>query len=210
MDARFLAFLGIAALLTVTPGADTAVVTRVTLARGRRAALRATLGINTGVMAWALASALGISALLAASTLAFTALKLAGAAYLVYLGVATLRQAQRHGSNAGEGEAETEMHASAMSDYRMGLATNLLNPKVGVFYTTFLPQFIGSGQPVFLTSILLAVIHNVMGFAWLNLYAAVVTALGDVLRRPAVRARLDLLTGLVLISFGARLATEGR
>ncbi len=96
------------------------------------------------------------------------------------------------------------------SAYRTGLLTNLLNPKVGVFYTTFLPQLIPSGAPVFTTSLLLASLHALMGLLWLTLYARVVTSAGDVLRRPAIKRLLDRTTGVVLIAFGVRLAVEHR
>lgn len=213
MDTRFLAFLGVAALLTLTPGADTAIVTRITIEQGRRAALFTTLGINTGVMSWALASALGLAALLTASTVAFTALKLAGAAYLFYLGFQALRHARRPAAETEarqEAGVNTSASISSARAYRQGLFTNLLNPKVGVFYMTFLPQFIAPGDPVFLFSLLLAGLHNVMGFAWLTTYAYLLGKASAVVRRPAVRAALDRLTGVVLLGFGVRLVVEQR
>ena len=149
MDARFLTFLGVAALLTILPGADMAVVTRAALVQGRRAALLTTLGVNTGVLTWAVASALGLAALLNASATAFTAVKLAGALYLVWLGVQAILQARRPAAAAQPGTpAGQALRVRPWPAYRQGLLTNLLNPKVGVFYTTFLPQFIGPHDPV--------------------------------------------------------------
>jgi threonine/homoserine/homoserine lactone efflux protein len=211
MDAKLAAFVGVAALLTVTPGADMALVTRNALASGRRAALLTTLGINSGVLTWALASAVGLAALLRASAEAFTLLKLAGGAYLAVLGLQTLWQARGRRREAGAAPpAPPARRPPGAWAYRQGLVTNLLNPKIAVFYTAFLPQFIGPGDPVLARSLLLAGIHNVMGVAWLSAYAYLVTRAGDVLRRPRVRRLLDRVTGSVLVALGVRLAAAGR
>lgn len=207
--ATILAFAGIAALLTITPGPDMALVTENALAGGRRAALTTTFGIVTGIMAWAAASAVGVAALLAASAAAFTALKLAGAAYLVFLGLQGIWRA-RLGAASGEPGLDARDEWVEGSAFQQGLLTNLLNPKIAVFYTTLLPQFIVPGDPVLLKSLLLAGIHNLMGLLWLTGYATLVTRSGDVLRRPRVKRALDRLTGGVLIALGVRLATEKR
>ena len=212
IDGHLLAFLGLAAILTVTPGADMAVVTKVALAQGRAAAGYTALGIITGLMSWGLISALGLAALLTASATAFTLLKLAGAAYLLYLGLQAL-WAARAGAPDRAADATTpvpEGRPARGSAYRRGLLSNLLNPKVGVFYTTFLPQFIAPGQPVFTTSLALAGIHAVMGLLWLFSYAHLVAGAGDVLRRPRIKRFLDRATGAVLIAFGLRLAVAHR
>ncbi len=211
MHLHLLTFIGVAALLTITPGADMAVVTRVALARGRRAALLTSLGIVTGLLCWAVASAIGLAALLSASATAFTVLKLAGAAYLILMGVQTVWQTRRPA--AQEAPAATEAVPSqggARSAYRQGLFSNLLNPKIAVFYTTVLPQFIGQGDPVLPASLLLAGIHITMGLVWLFGYASLVARAGDVLRRPRVKAAIDRLTGTVLVGFGLRLGLEHR
>jgi RhtB (resistance to homoserine/threonine) family protein len=210
VDPKFLAFLGVAALLTITPGADMALVTRNALLSGRRAAFLTTLGINAGCFTWGVASAVGIAALLAASTEAFTALKVVGAAYLVYLGVRTIWDARGMRSPVGA-EAPVPGHRPAGAwAFRQGLTTNLLNPKIAVFYTTFLPQFMNPGDPVLAKSVLLAGIHSLMGLAWLTAYAYAVTRAGDVLRRPSVRRWLDRVTGSVLVALGVRLGLERR
>ncbi len=219
MDARLLAFIGLAALLTITPGADMAVVTQVALEHNRRAAMHTTAGIITGLMLWATASAVGLAAILNASATAFTVVKFAGAAYLLWLGVQSLWPKRGQPSVApqspvADAPASNEDGARnpqpVRSPFRRGLLSNLLNPKIGVFYTTFLPQFIGPGEPVLAKSLLLAAIHGAMGLLWLSWYAYMVTKAGDVLRRPSMKRILDRVTGVVLIALGLRLAVERR
>jgi threonine/homoserine/homoserine lactone efflux protein len=137
-------FLGVIALLTITPGADMAMVSRSVFMGGRRDAFATTLGISAGCLIWALASAAGIAAVLAASETAYDTLGLVGAAYLVWLGVQSLLAARRgyHGGETVQGAAHR-----GPSPFRQGLLTNLFNPKIALFYTTFLPQFIGPGDP---------------------------------------------------------------
>ncbi len=207
MDARLLAFIGIAAIITITPGPDMALVTRVTLARGKSAAWLTSLGIVSGLLVWGVASAAGISALLNASATLYTILRLAGAAYLIVLGVqALVARAPTH-VDAAETLPPARHKASA---YGQGLLNNLLNPKIGVFYTAFLPQFIAPGQPVFLMSLLLATIHAVLGIIWLLVYATVLTRVGDLFRRPRIRRAMERITGVVLVGLGLRLATQPR
>ena len=216
MDPQIVAFIGVSAVLTVLPGADTALVTRTAIGAGRRAALAATFGILTGVLMHATASALGISAILARSTAAFTVMKFAGAAYLVWLGARTIRDSLRARDGAppatppAAGGPASPDRASLTPFYRQGLFTNLLNPKVAIFYLTFLPQFISPGDPVLQKSLLLAGIHNVLGLAWLSAMAWFFGRLGEVVSRPAVKRRLEQVTGTLLIGFGLRLAWARR
>ncbi|MGZ3679328.1 MAG: LysE family translocator [Ktedonobacterales bacterium] len=215
MDTRLLAFVGLAALLTITPGADMAVVTKVALEQNRHAALRTTVGIVTGLMLWATASAVGLAAILTASATAFTIIKFAGAAYLLWLGIQSIWPKRRRQEATSVPPSAGDVHGAldsqtSQSPFRRGLLSNLLNPKVGIFYTTFLPQFIAPGQPMLATSLLLAAIHGVMGLIWLSWYAFMVAKAGDVLRRPSIKRLLDRVTGVVLIAFGLRLAVERR
>jgi RhtB (resistance to homoserine/threonine) family protein len=206
VDARLVAFLGVAALLTIAPGPDMALVLRNALNHGRAVVVPTAAGIGTGCLIWGAASSLGVAALLAASAQLYEGLKLAGAAYLVFLGLLALRAAwRRHGPVAGQRESGTLSREGA---YRQGLLTNLLNPKVGVFYATFLPQFIAPGQPVFATSMLLASIHVTMGLAWLTAYGYGASRLGDALRTGRVRRALEGASGVVLVAFGLRLAAD--
>jgi RhtB (resistance to homoserine/threonine) family protein len=206
VDGRVLAFAGIAALLTLTPGADTMLVVRSALVRGRRAGLLTVLGVGSGLFVHATLSAVGLSALLLRSARAFELVKLAGALYLVFLGVQALRGAARPGpARAEEPAAVGERRA-----FVEGLLTNVLNPKVAVFYLAFLPQFIGPGDPVLRRSILLASIHFAEGLVWLSLVTLFVARLRPVLARPRVQRGLEGLTGAVFIAFGVRLATSRR
>ena len=206
MDSRLLAFIGVAALLTIAPGPDMALVLRNALRGGRAAVLPTAAGICTGCIVWGGASSLGVAALLATSDQLYEGLKLAGAVYLIVLGVLALRAAFRAGG-ASE-DAGSSPLKSRSSSYRQGLVTNLLNPKVGVFYATFLPQFIGPGQPVFATSLLLACTHAAMGLVWLTIYGYSATRLANVLGRGRGRKALEAATGTVLVAFGLRLAAD--
>jgi len=206
VDPRLYAFIGVAAILTILPGADMALVTRNVLVVGRRRTMLTIGGIGVGCIIHATASALGLSAILATSATAFDVVKTIGAAYLVFLGVQSIREAGRPAlpANAGSGRA------SAFGPFLQGFLTNVLNPKVALFYLTFLPQFIGPGEPVFRRSLFLASLHIAMGFVWLTAYAWFVDQLGAVLTRPRVKAWLERVTGGLLIALGARLAWARR
>jgi len=207
MDARLYAFLGVAALLTVIPGADMALVTRNVLAIGRRRTLWTIAGICAGCVVHATASALGLSMILATSAVAFDAAKFAGAAYLVWLGVQSIRSAGRMRATDAD---HRPVSAAFGAPFVQGFLTNVLNPKVAIFYLTFLPQFIGPNDPVLRRSLLLASFHIAMGLVWLTAYAWFIDRLGGVLPRPRVKAWLERVTGGVLIALGLRLAWERR
>ena len=196
------AFTAVAAVLTVTPGVDMALVTRTALERGPRPARLTAAGICSGLLVWAALSAIGVAAVLSASAEVYTVLRLAGAAYLIFLGVQGLLRAA--------GPDRVEAPRAAGSPFRQGLFTNLLNPKIAVFYTTFLPQFIRAGDPVLAMSLLLASIHAALSLVWLSGYGSAVARAGDVLRRGRARRALDALSGLVLVGLGVRLALERR
>lgn len=197
-------FAIVAGLMTITPGIDTALVLRVAAARGRVAGFAAALGITSGVLVWAVAAALGVSALLAASTTAFTALKLAGAAYMIWLGGRLLSAAVRGG--AGHPERAPVTAGGAWSCYRQGLLVNLLNPKVGAFYVAVLPQFLPPDVPPAPAAAALALVHNVEGLVWFALLILAVDRMRAWLARPRVARALDGLTGAVIVGFGAVLA----
>jgi threonine/homoserine/homoserine lactone efflux protein len=199
--AGLLAFLGVAVVVIVTPGQDTALTVRNTLAGGRRAGVRTAIGVATGQAVWALAASVGVTALLVASEPAFVALKLAGAAYLIYLGVQALLAALRRRPPAHETMAATGGH-----ELRQGLLSNLGNPKMAVFFSSLLPQFGDS----FATLLGLGLLFCALTLTWLTAYAFALARAGDVLRRPRVRRAIDAVTGTALVALGVRLAAVDR
>lgn len=202
-----LVFLGVVLLLTITPGADMALVARSVLIGGRRHAFATTLGILTGCLAWAIVSAAGVAAVLAASRTAYDVLRLVGAAYLIWLGVQSLLAARRGDYRAAERDGAGTRRGPA---FRQGLLTNLFNPKIAIFYSTFLPQFIAPGDPALLLSLLLAGVHIALGLVWLIGYAWLLDRAVTAFKGSRLRRALDALTGTVLVALGLRLAAERR
>ena len=199
------AFLAVAVVVIVTPGQDTALTIKNTLAGGRRSGAFSALGVSAGQAVWTLAASAGLAALLIASEPLFLALRIAGAAYLLFLGAQALAAALRrrpveHGSRRGGA-----LHPRVA--FRQGALSNLGNPKMAVFFTSLLPQFGGTSFAALLG---LGLLFCTMTLVWLSLYAVVVARAGDVLRRPAVRRVVDATVGVVLVAFGLRLATERR
>jgi threonine/homoserine/homoserine lactone efflux protein len=201
------AFSVAAGLLTITPGLDTTLVLRTAAVEGSPNAARAALGILAGCLAWGAAVALGLGALLAASELAFTVLKWAGALYLLWLGLNLLLKPRS--------EFNIEANPAASSTrtnnwLRRGFFSNLLNPKVGVFYVSFLPQFVPDAVAPGPFIFLLAVLHALMGIAWFAALIMVTRPIAHALKRPGVVRRLDRLTGLIFVAFGVKLALARR
>lgn len=209
MGGHFLIFLGVAAVLIVVPGPDMALVTKNAVIHGRRAALGTALGVNAGLALWTVASAFGVASLVRTSATAFTVLKLVGAAYLIWLGLQALRSARHRRAELESAGGERRV-LDAHAGFRQGLLSNLGNPKIAAFFTSLLPQFIGSGRSVLLPFLLLGGVFVLMTLAWLSAYALVAARASAVLRRPRVKAWLDRLTGAVLIGLGVRLATAHR
>ena len=201
-----LTFTAAAAILTLTPGVDTAMVLRASAAGGRRSGLAASAGICLGLLVWGAGAAFGLTALLSASRLAFTALKWAGAAYLAWLGLRLILKPRADWAPAGPASQAGGRRDDPGGAFRRGLLTNLLNPKVGVFYITFLPQFIPHGYNVAVLSMLLAGVHVLLSLVWLSILTATAASLGRILRRPKIVNALDRLTGLMFIGFSVRLA----
>lgn len=200
-----LAYSVAAALLTLTPGLDTALILRTAAVDGPKRAAMAAAGIVIGCLIWGAAVALGLGALLTASQTAFTILKWAGAAYLVWLGLNLILKPRKAFVLDG---AATVAEAGGWAWLRRGLLTNLLNPKVGVFYVSFLPQFLPDGVAVGPFLFLLAAMHAAMGGVWCAALIAATAPLSKVLRRPAVVTWLDRVTGGVFMAFAAKLAFE--
>lgn len=199
----FFAFLAAAAVLTITPGVDTAMVLRAATMDGRRSAVAASLGIALGCLIWGAAVSLGLGALLRASALAYTIVKIAGAAYLMWLGIKLLLKPRAALDVAAQADARGGREA-----FLRGFLTNLLNPKIGVFYITFLPQFVPAGSGLARYSFFLACVHVLLTLAWFAALIGAAVPLGAFLRKPKAVRTLDRLTGGVFIAFGVKLATS--
>lgn len=206
IDSQVLAFALVAALMTMSPGPDTMLVVRNALRGGRRDGLLTVAGICSGLFVHALLSALGVSAVLMYSAAAFTVMKVVGACYLVWLGIKSLRSAAR-GAPAAIVDGGAGAVAASQS-FREGLLTNVLNPKVVVFYLALVPQFIGPGDAVMLKYVLLTGIHYVEGIVWLGGVALLVAGSRGMLRRPAWRQWIDAACGTILVALGLRLALQ--
>ncbi len=205
IDTQFLAFAGISLLLAVTPGPDMAVVTKNALAHGRRGVLLTTSGIGLALVIWVCATAIGLSALLRTSGQVLFALKLIGACYLAYLGIRTLIESRARPADMLAGVPPA---APAHAVFRQGFLSAISNPKLGVFFVTFLPQFVLPGQAVLPRLLELGVTFAVIGWLWMNAYGLFVTRLRNVITAPRVRQWMQRVTAVVLLGFGARLALE--
>ena len=219
------AFLVVAALIVITPGPDMALVASNALNRGRNAALLTVAGVCTGLLVWTAASAAGIVAVLNASAVAFTVVKLAGAAYLVALGAAALVSAIRRRPDlaAPQARARTARARTARAraarartvrltgpPFRQGVLCNLLNPKIAVLFTSLIPQFVTRGPEAAWQSAALAGIFVAMGAFWLTGFALAASATSGFLRHPRVQRAQRAVTGTALVGLGLRLAAQTR
>lgn len=204
MLAELAIFLGVAALVIVTPGQDTALTVRNTLAGGRGSGVATAAGVACGQAVWTLAASAGVTAIILASEPLFLALKLIGAGYLVLLGLQSIAAAIRGSTDQ---EVVVERALPPRRAARQGLLSNLANPKMGVFFTSLLPQFAGT-HDTFLTMLALGLIFCLMTFAWLSLYAAAVHRLRAFFTAGRGRRALDALMGTVLVALGLRLASQ--
>lgn len=207
MLGNLLAFVAVSAVVICVPGQDTAVTIRSTLAGGRRAGLASAVGITLGIAIWTVAASAGVVALLSASEPVFRVVKLAGAAYLVYLGVLSLAAALRRRDERLRETGAASARLEPALAFRQGLVSNLGNPKIAVFFASLLPQFVPSGSASFVGFLGLGFLFCALGLAWLSLYVLAVDRLRALLVGP-VRRILDTVTGVVLIGLGLRLATE--
>ena len=207
MEGSILAFLAISAIVIVTPGQDTALTIRNTLSGGRGSGIATGFGVASGQAVWVLATTIGIVAILAASEPIFVAIKLAGAGYLIFLGLQSLYAALRSCPSYTEAEHAAErIELSPRTAFIQGVVSNLGNPKMAVFFASLLPQFVPQDTPAILA--LLGLIFCTMTFVWLSAYAALVVKAGNFLRRPRIRRSLEGLTGLALVGLGLRIATS--
>ncbi len=207
LEMHVLPFLAVSAIVVITPGVDMALVTKNALLHGRAAAQATALGVNLGIFFWTIAASLGLAAVIAASAAAFTAIKLAGALYLIYLGLQALRASRRA---AARPVPVTRAAIDRRAALRQGLTSNLLNPKIAVFFTSLLPQFVDANRASPQDLLLLGVIFNGMGVVWLLGYATVAARARDALSRPRVKRAIDRISGITLVALGTRIALEHR
>lgn len=210
---QILAFLVVSTILLITPGLDMALVTQHALRYDRRTAITTSVGINCGVMVWAVATAVGIASVLSTSAHIFTGIKLLGAGYLVFLGGQALWASWRgeHNGRLSFSVGADQVRGgslSSVSAFRKGILSNLLNPKIAVFFTSFIPQFIDPDDSALKQSLLLGGIYVVQSSVWLPFYALIASKAATVLRRPRIKTALERCTAAVLIVFGLRIATE--
>ena len=212
--AHVLAFGGAALLLAMAPGPATATLLRQTIRHGRRRGAATVAGIESGVLFWAVAASAGLSALLAASSVAYDVLRVAGAIVLIGLGAQALfrsrKEQQTPELDAASSPAKPVAGRAGLSAYRAGLVTNLANPKAGVFAISFLPQFIPHGYPVLPTGLLLAAVWVICDATWYLTLTVIVHGARRMFSRGVVRQRLEALSGVALVGFGVRLALESR
>jgi RhtB (resistance to homoserine/threonine) family protein len=206
MVAHLAVFLAVAAVVILLPGPDTAVVTKNVLLHGRRAGLGTSAGIGVGLSVWTLAAAVGLASVVRASVVAFTVLKVVGALYLMWLGFQALRAAHHRAYEQGPTAARPAL--GARGGFRQGLLSDLANPKIGIFFTSLLPQFVDPGHPVLLPFIELGALFVLMTMLWLGAYCLIAARAIETLRRPGVKSALDRVTGVALIAVGLRLVTE--
>ncbi|MEU5899484.1 MULTISPECIES: LysE family translocator [Streptomyces] len=204
MFTEIMAAAGVLALLTVVPGPDMAVVTERAVGAGWHDGLRTVGGITAGLLVWGVLTVAGLAAVLAASATAYTVVKLLGAGYLLFLGAQALWQSRRGGRPAAAAPDATTPRGNP---WRTGLVSNVLNPKIAVFYTGLLPTLAPHSLPSHLGMALLAVLHAALTLVWLGGYVMVLATARAFFERPTVRRVLDRVTGVVLIGFGLKVAT---
>ncbi|MFC8448059.1 LysE family translocator [Kitasatospora sp. NPDC057223] len=202
METALWSFALVVGLLTLTPGLDTALILRTSALGHRRQAWGVVLGIQTGTLVWGTLTSAGVTALLTASHLAYEILRWAGAAYLLWMGVRMLLSRDAGVAEPAAGPAG----GGLLRGWRRGTLTNLLNPKVGVFYVAVLPQFIPAGVPHFSAGVLLTCVHVAEGLLWSAVLVGFARVVRGSLQRPAVRRALDRVAGTVVAGFGVRLA----
>ena len=203
-----LAFLPVAALLTITPGAATALVVRSAVRGGRRHALFTTTGNSVGVLAWGCFAAVGIAAIVATSAEAFTAVKIAGAVVLVAMGIQSLRG--RRGLAAADQDRRAPSPPSDRAALRDGLLTSIANPKLAVFFVALFPQFVPDGAPVLPAALVMAATIVALDLVWYSTLAFLVARARRAFVEGPWQRRFERLTGAVLVGLGVRLALERR
>ncbi|MDT0460881.1 LysE family translocator [Streptomyces sp. DSM 41527] len=206
MTTAGLAFASVAMLINMAPGPDTLLVVRTSVMQGRPGGLAAALGILTGCVGWGIATAVGLTALLTASRLAYDTLRVCGAAYLAFLGATALRRSRK--PTGPEPAERPTAPASRLAAFRAGVGTNLLNPKAGVFYMSLIPQFVPRGAQTFSATLFFTAIDVIELAAWYWFLSRAASALSERIQRPAFRRRLERISGVAFFGFAANLLAD--
>ena len=209
MDGSFATFLSVSIMVIVAPGPDTALTVRNTMGGGRAGGIGTALGVSAGQLIWAVATSLGLVAVLLASEPVFRAVRLAGAAYLIWLGLHSLRAAFGEHGPWSPGET-TGGRLALRAAFVQGVVNNLGNPKMAVFFASVLPQFTAPGQGMVSTLVLLGVVFSALTFVWLAAYATALTTAGRLLRATRLRRAIEAASGTVLIGLGVKVAADAR
>lgn len=207
MPQHLLVYVGVVVAIALLPGPDTAVVTKNALVHGREAALGTAIGVNIGLAVWTLATALGVAAILRSSATVYDALRLVGALYLIWIGARTLWESRRR-RGAAEADGTSARTIDGRGGFRQGVISNLANPKVGIFFTSLLPQFVAPHGSALLQMLILGGVFIAFNLLWLCSYGLAAVRLAHTLSRPRVKAVIDRLSGLALVGVGIRLALE--
>jgi threonine/homoserine/homoserine lactone efflux protein len=210
LSTAVLSFALVAALVTIIPGLDTAMVLRAAIVHGRKQAFATALGINTGALIWGAGAAVGVSALLTASTVAYTALRIAGTIYMIWLGARLLLGALRKSDLASTVTQRAAVPSGALRSWLRGLMTNLLNPKIGAFYVAVLPQFIPAHASHLAVGLLLAFVHDLEAIVWFTALILGSHSMRTILSRRSARRAADGITGATLIGFGVKLGLSSK
>ncbi|MEK4229658.1 LysE family translocator [Solibacillus sp. FSL H8-0538] len=195
-------FILLTLFVVISPGIDTALVTKTAISHGQQAGYKTALGITTGSLVHTLAAALGLSAIIMQSAVAFNVIKWVGALYLIYLGVSAFIQL---GQKKG---AQPKKLSIGGSPFKQGLLTNLLNPKVAVFFLTFLPQFVTNEGSAIIQLLAMGLTYAVLSILWFILYVFFIGYVREWLMSPIIQSRIEKATGIVLIGFGLKLALD--
>ncbi|WP_404321783.1 LysE family translocator [Cytobacillus firmus] len=201
----FFTFLILSLFVVMSPGIDTALITKRTISDGRTDGYKMGLGITAGSLVHTFAAAFGLSAILMQSAAAFEVIKYAGAVYLIYLGLSSFISLKKKKNSDIETEVKTDIKKSA---FKQGLLSNVLNPKVAMFFLTFLPQFVKAGENAQQQLIIMGIIYTLLSISWFFLYVFFINYLRDWLMSPKVQRVMDKATGVVLIGFGLKLAMD--
>lgn len=202
---EFFTFLVLSLFVVMSPGIDTALITKRTIKDGRKDGYKMASGITTGSLVHTFAAAFGLSTILMQSAVAFEIIKYVGAIYLIYLGLSSFISRKKEKSTSSEEQNNFEMKKSA---FKQGLLSNVLNPKVAMFFLTFLPQFVKTGENATQQLIMMGVIYTLLSISWFFIYVFFINHLREWLMSPKVQTIMDKATGLVLIGFGLKLALD--